>query len=513
LVQAQNANESFLRALNNSTEGLGLWDAESKLAFCNDPLWRLAGDTGEDLYLGITFLEWQKAIVERGLVPEADGREEAWLAERMAYFRNPVGSYEIKRHGRWYQFRLQRLPDGSSISSVFDIDDLKRSEEALQLSEERLKLAMLASNAGYWQRRMPSMKVFWSDENYRLLGFEPGEIEASYESWADCVHPDDREAAVETLAKCVASGTDINIEYRVVHSDGSVHWINNVGKTFADPDSATSVATGMQFDITDRKEIEADLLEHHALLEQRVRDRTNELELARKSAEDANRSKSAFLANMSHEIRTPMNGVVGMAEILSRTRLQAEQHRMVDTVRDSSRSLLRIIDDILDVSKIEAGKLSLEIGPTRVQDIAEGIIQSIRYLADDSQVRLVFALDPETPASILSDAIRLRQILTNLLSNAIKFSRRADNGDYGRVEMRIQRLDESDLAIDVIDDGIGMSEEVQARLFKPFVQGEESTTRRFGGTGLGLVISDNLVRMMGGSIIVKSTPGEGAIPR
>ncbi|HYD60934.1 MAG TPA: MASE4 domain-containing protein [Noviherbaspirillum sp.] len=236
-----------------------------------------------------------------------------------------------------------------------------------------------------------------------------------------------------------------------------------------------------------------------------------DLTTARSEAEQANRAKSAFLATMSHEIRTPMNGVIGIAEVLARSRLTEQQADLAKTIHESATTLLSLIDDILDFSKIEAGRLDIEYAPLCIADLAEGICNSLLPVASRGGVDLLLFIAPDIPPAVQSDDVRLRQILYNLVGNAIKFSAKRPER-RGRVALRITVVQHSplQLAFAVVDNGIGMTAETLDHIFAPFTQAEISTTRRFGGTGLGLAICKRLVDLMQGEIAVASVPGEGS---
>jgi signal transduction histidine kinase/DNA-binding response OmpR family regulator len=305
------------------------------------------------------------------------------------------------------------------------------------------------------------------------------------------------------LDDCSAGRSPADLEFRVVHSNGDVRMIAGRGILQRDADGQPVRMVGTAQDITERKLLERELEQHRDHLEGLVQSRTVELEAARNEAERLSRVKSEFLANMSHEIRTPMNAVMGLARMGARDNAGRESQEAFQRIGTAGEHLLEVINDILDYSKIEAGRLALETRPFALVAAIDDLNSLIRDRALAKGLQLIVDAAPDVPQWVTGDALRLRQILVNLLSNAIKFT------TVGEVRLQVARQDDC-VTFAVTDTGIGISAEQLSRLFQSFEQADSSTTRRFGGTGLGLAISRNLAQQMGGEITVASVPGVGS---
>ncbi len=362
----------------------------------------------------------------------------------------------------------------------------ERTSELLA-SREHLRAILESSPVGVSAIGQDGRLIFANRRFAELFGLAPEAIPGT-EMSSLLVEPNDRLRYHELISQ----GLPVrDKELRLRRANGSTFWALLSG----DPRSFDGHAgyLGWIYDISRLKQTETDL------------------NAAKDQAELATRAKSAFLATMSHEIRTPMNGVLGMLELLERSRLDGEQSGTVSTIRESATALLRIIDDILDFSKIEARMLVLEAVPASLAAILEGVAETLAPSAWRKNLELLTFVDPALPPALIGDPLRLRQILFNLGGNAIKFT------EHGRVVLRVDRDTMAEpepgtarVLVRVADTGIGIPSETQPTLFQPYTQADHSTARRFGGTGLGLSICRRLAEMMGGGITVASEPGQGA---
>gem|GEM_PF-1086059 len=368
------------------------------------------------------------------------------------------------------------------VVSFRDIAERKRMGDALRESEARLSHAQAISHVGSWYLDIAHDALSWSEETYRIFGLPPG-TPLDLRTFFDRIHPDDRDH-VAVAWEAALDGQPYDVEHRIL-VEGRVKWVREQAEVRFDAQGRAVAGIGAVQDISDIKE---------------ARDATlRALEAARQLA----RAKSEFLANMSHEIRTPLNAVLGMARIGVRDSSGREAEQTFRRILDAGTHLLGVINDILDLSKLEAGKVRPETRPFQLAALIDNVGDLFADLARQKGLAYRATKATNLPEWANGDAQRLRQILANLLANAVKFT------EQGEVGLRVAR-EGDDIYFKVTDTGIGMSEEQLARLFRPFEQADSSTTRKYGGTGLGLAISRDLARMMGGEISVESAPGAGS---
>ncbi len=436
----------------------------------------------------------------------------------------PTSPFRYRRKSAgdiWVELRSNEIEEAgcpARLITAHDITDRLNAAQEIQAAYDRLenlvaqRTAELQTSEAKWRGLVEALPQFaWSTSpegecnyiSYQATEYTGVPVADLLENnWSNVLHPSD---ICETLARWSAAlktGREYKAEYRIRSKDGEYRWfIARAVPVRSSPDGPIIQWLGTCTDIDDQKRSEE-------RLESAVAERTAALAEARDRAECAARAKSSFLAMMSHEIRTPMNGVIGMTGLLLETSLTSEQRCYADTIRSSGEALLSIINDVLDFSKVEAGKLELETIEFDLQTLLEECVELVAPAARAKGLRLALDVKDNVPLSAISDPGRLRQILLNLVSNGIKFTER------GSVSVTVSResfqTDVMTLRIAVRDTGIGIPPEQQARLFQAFAQADLTTMRRFGGTGLGLSIAKRLVELMGGSIGVSSKINEGS---
>nr|WP_321498453.1 PAS domain S-box protein [uncultured Methanolobus sp.] len=368
-----------------------------------------------------------------------------------------------------------------------DITKRVHAENALKESEERLELALMVSEHGFWVWDLDQDDFYFNPKSYTMLGYEDDEFPMSIDAWGKLMHPDDRKQVIPEIIDCVENGNPFSFEIRMASKDGDWIWVLAKGNTF-NLKSGKHWAIGTLVDITERKKTEEQML------------------LARIAAEEANRCKNELLANMNHELRTPLNSIIGFSGVLldgSLGQVSAEQEKYLRLMNNEGHRLLSLINHVLDLSKIESDGLTLNFSNFDPVLVAENVMESIQMLARKKNIRTSMSVDRDI-GTITADVDKFREILYNLIENALKFT-----PEEGNIIVVMNRRDD-DLEVSVQDTGIGIAEEDRERIFDAFVQVDGSNTRRYGGAGLGLVLVREYLKMHNGCIRVESETGKGS---
>lgn len=392
---------------------------------------------------------------------------------------------------------LECAPDGTPMKVVGSFRDITEEREAaarLRASEEQLTFALDGASEGLWDWDIAGESVYYSARWKELIGYAHHELQGGFEEWATRVDEEALPLVQRTLEACLSGETDaFHAEFQMRHKDGSMRWILSRAKVVSwDEEGHPLRMVGTHTDIDEQVQLRRSLVE------------------AKESAEQAAVAKSEFLATMSHEIRTPLNGILGLSQLLLDTALDQEQSEHLRVIFTSGEALLEILNDILDLSKVEAGKVTLESIPFSPEDCARSTMTLLGHkVAEKGDLEMKLVVDESVPERIQGDPARVRQILLNLVGNAVKFT------EQGSVRVILSMLDATNdgetLRIAVHDTGIGIDAAKAEGLFESFTQADSSTTRKFGGTGLGLSISRSLVELMGGSIACRPGQDGGSV--
>ncbi len=489
LSKARKVVDEQHRLLKNAEaiSGVGHWrfDLATRCVSWSDEVFRIHGFPISDQVPGCDQIH--------ALYHEEDGAALAGLFERA--IETGVG-YEvrlrIRRRDGTIRHTMARaeciLDSAGKTTSIFGAfqDVTAQHLAAASLAESERHYRLLADNVS------DVIAVYDADGLFRyispsianLLGYAPDELLG--QAPQGVIHPADHDRVARELQAAATSGGEVAIEYRGLTKDGDVKWLESRPRLHRDAAGRVVEITDSVRDVSDR------------------RYREEALQQARLDAENAARAKATFLANMSHEIRTPMNGVLGFTELLARTNLDDEQRRQIQLIADSGRAMMRLLNDILDISKIESGQLRVEAEPIDLREKLSSCVRLMEPIAQRNGVNLSINVDPALPRVVIGDQLRLRQILLNLIGNAVKFT------EAGSVEVRALQRD-GQLLIEVEDTGIGIASDRVSAIFQPFYQADRSTARRYGGSGLGLSISAGLASALGGSIDVRSEFGKGTV--
>jgi PAS domain S-box-containing protein len=499
LHEREAASRKLALVARHTDNAVIITDAHRRIEWVNEAFTRITGYTLDEVKGQSPGAMLQGSETDPATVELMRRRLNAGLG-----FRVEIQNYSKSRRRYWLDCEVHPVTDESGRVTNFiaiesDITARRSAAERLRRTEERLTLALEGSNLALWDWDIAAGKVYLNTRWARIIGGAPGAATATLEELGKLIYPDDLPIIQQALRGTLKNGETYRVEHRVRTASGDWKWIESHGKVVArDPDGQALRMAGTNADIDERKQREHELARKEA-----------ELQQAKEVAESANRAKSEFIANMSHEIRTPLNAIIGMTAVaLDSAGLSTEQREYIEIVRSAADSLLEIVNGVLDFSKIEAGHLTLESVDFSIRSCVADTLKVIATGAYEKGIELISHVADNVPDRLRGDPTRCRQVLLNLLGNALKFTER------GEIEVSIELIsaDETSawLHCAVRDTGIGIAEDKQSLVFQPFAQADASTTRQYGGTGLGLPICARIVEAMGGRITVESVPGVGS---
>jgi signal transduction histidine kinase len=485
-ISDRTAHGRMQNLMDSISDGFVLWDSEERLTLYNPQAGIVKSPA---VSVGMTFDEYVTAIYPRLDEQTTGGDPESWLKTRRNWFESADGSHEVLlKTGIWMLISERRTRDGGTVTIYTDITESKRAEKLRNDSERRLAHAQKLARIGIFEWDAVASEMYWSDIMYEIVGLPPDSPPLDFSQYLLLVRTESRELVRSTFRRLLTSGGKYNQEYEIVRPDGQTRAVRAEAEAVVNEKGDVVRILGSVHDQTGTKRVET------------------ALRMAKETAVQASKAKSEFLANVSHELRTPLNAIIGFSEVMIQEVFgpvgNDRYHDYAGDIRQSGVHLLGVINDLLDYSKLDAGRLELHAGSVSLPRIVDKTVRMMRHEAEGEEITLI-AKSTGIEGVIWGDEQKVTQIVLNLVSNAIKFT-----PPKGIVTVSLHEAD-GGVDIQVTDSGIGMSPSDIELALAPFGQVDSALSRKHTGTGLGLPLSKSLAELHGGSLEIASAPGKG----